>query len=494
MGCSAALFGPLSTAGPTRTRRVTAAAVLVVVALAVRTIFVKYETGDYATFYGWYEFIKQHGGLHALKYNFANYNEPYLYLLSLVSYTSLAPLWGIKLISVSFDIVLGYFTYRLVRLRYPEGWAPLAAAAIVLFLPTVVLNSALWAQIDASYSSLCLGGLYFSLRRRPWWACVFFGLALAFKLQAIFVFPLLALLVLRRWVPWRALLAIPAVFIVADVPAFALGASFSTLWKTYTGEVGLYNELTLNAPNIYQYLDITVSPTLRSAGIAATAVIVLALLAWATARRVELDATRIVLAAAVSAVLLPFLLPAMHERYFYLADSLTVISAFYVPRRLWPLPIIEQFASVMSYMPFILATTRTAGSSAGSTAGSTGGPATGTGAPPGNVAGGPGNPGGSASVGSLARSGGARPGPPGLKHNLLPQDNGIAGITSHAVISFPVLTTAMLLALVLVLWATSRQFRSRGPTPSAPAEALARPPASCQQVLHELRADGQPSA
>src|ERR1035438_1018447 len=69
-------------------------------------------------------------------------------------------------------------------------------AAVVLFLPTVVLNSSLWGQIDATYASLGLGGLYFVLRRRPWLACTFFGLALSFKLQVVFLFPVLLLLVL----------------------------------------------------------------------------------------------------------------------------------------------------------------------------------------------------------------------------------------------------------------------------------------------------------
>jgi Gpi18-like mannosyltransferase len=39
-------------------------------------------------------------------------------------------------------------------------------------------------------------------------------------------------------------------------------------------------------------------------------------------------------------VLVPFVLPSMHERYFYLADVLTLILAFYLPRQLWFVPII----------------------------------------------------------------------------------------------------------------------------------------------------------
>ena len=181
---------PAGSGRASRGRRIAVATALVLIALAVRSVFFKYETGDYTSyFHVWYEFILGHGRFGALKYSFANYNEPYLYLLALLTYTPLGPLVGIKLISVSFDLVLGYFSYRIVRLRYPHGWVPTVAAAAVLFLPTVVLNSALWGQIDATYTSLALGGLYFMLRRRPWLACIFFGLALSFKLQVVFPLP-----------------------------------------------------------------------------------------------------------------------------------------------------------------------------------------------------------------------------------------------------------------------------------------------------------------
>ena len=51
------------------------------------------------------------------------------------------------------------------------------------------------------------------------------------------------------------------------------------------------------------------------------------------------------------AVLEPFLLPRMHERYFYTADVLAVIYAFLCPRR-WLVPIFVGAASLSSYLPF----------------------------------------------------------------------------------------------------------------------------------------------
>ena len=59
----------------------------------------------------------------------------------------------------------------------------------MLLLPTVVLNGAMWGQADSTYAALCVAGLYHLLCRRPVRAGVYFGLALAFKLQTVFASP-----------------------------------------------------------------------------------------------------------------------------------------------------------------------------------------------------------------------------------------------------------------------------------------------------------------
>ena len=73
-----------------------------------------------------------------------------------------------------------------------------------------MLNSAAWGQCDSIYAAFCLGSLYFLLRGRTWWACVFFGLALSFKLQAIFFLPALLIVLVVNRQRLLALLAVPA--------------------------------------------------------------------------------------------------------------------------------------------------------------------------------------------------------------------------------------------------------------------------------------------
>ena len=60
-----------------------------------------------------------------------------------------------------------------------------------------------------------------------------------------------------------------------------------------------------------------------------------------------------ILVLATSVVLaVPFFLPEMHERYFYLADVLTIVTAFYV-RRFWVVAVVVSWCSLLSYAPFL---------------------------------------------------------------------------------------------------------------------------------------------
>jgi Gpi18-like mannosyltransferase len=330
-----------------------AAALAVVVAVVLRLELYGFESGDYRAFVArWYDFIDANGGFAALRHQFADYNVPYLYLLALLTYLPVPAIVGIKTISVHADLLLAFFAYRIVALKYGHGVPAFAAGATVALLPTVVLNSAMWGQCDSIYAAFGVGGLYFALRARPWWACVFFGLALAFKLQIVFLLPVLAVLVLRRVVPWRALLAIPAVVLALDVPALLAGAGPARLLSVYVDQVGAYPQLTLNAANVYQLLDLPNSDAVRNIAVLVTGELVVGLILVAAFGRARLTTTRVLLFGATFVVLVPFLLPAMHERYFYLADVLTVIVAFHVPR-LWPVPVLTQFASAFSYLPFL---------------------------------------------------------------------------------------------------------------------------------------------
>ena len=356
--------------------------VVVVAAIIVRFGFVQQVSGDYRSFLSpWYDQLAQQG-FAGLSGDFSNYNPPYLYLILLATHLPLPKIVAIKLISMVFDLVLAGFAALLVRERFPRPVFPLVCFTVVLFAPTVVVNSAWWGQCDSIYAAFCLGSLYFLLRQKPWWAAIFFGLALSFKLQAIFFLPVLIIvLVLNRQRmagkrPLLALLAVPATFAVLLVPAALAGRDWGSLVMVYpdqvstggTGGIGggggggggragfgqsaAGSSLTQNAPTFYQWLGSGASTGWKYVGLLAAAGVVVGVAVIALLRRRSLNAPEIIVLATTIVLSVPFFLPQMHERYFYLADVLTIVLAFYV-RRYWVVAAVVSACSLLSYAPFL---------------------------------------------------------------------------------------------------------------------------------------------
>lgn len=325
-------------------------------ALWLRFVLWPYETADYLDFFSpWYDHIQANGGFWALATIDANYTPPYLYALTAVAMLlpGLPKLLAIKLIGISFDFVAAIFVYKIARLRHPKGLAPLIAMFLFLFTPTVVLNSALWGQVDIIYTTGLLACLYFLLRQRPIWAFIAFGLALAVKLQAIFLLPLLLILLWRRqMVRWFHFLLLPLVYLLAIVPAWIAGRPFITLITVYLQQANTYRSLARNIPNFYQWLPNSLYDILYPAGmifvLAGMGLFVLIV----HKSGVALTNGRLLQIGLLSTLLMPYLLPKMHERYFFAADILSLILVFYYPR-LVLIPLLVIAASFFSYFPFL---------------------------------------------------------------------------------------------------------------------------------------------
>jgi Gpi18-like mannosyltransferase len=330
-------------------------AALFAVALLVRMAGLPYQSMDYTNFLvPWYQYIDTHAGFWALRNgSFSNYNVPYLYVIAAVSYLPVSLLKALKFTSIAFDFALALFTYLIVRMRHPARWVAGLAAIVVLLLPTVVMNSSVWAQADSIYAAFGVGGVYFLMRRQPWIACALMGTALAFKLQAVFLFPLLLALAVVRRLPWRCLIAIPVAYLAWAVPALLIGRSWHDVLFIYAGQAESSESLTLHAPSIYTFFGpVSEVDTVFKLGTLLTVglILIVTLLVWKS--RVTVDAERVLLLATLFAVLVPFFLPGMHERYFYLADVLSVALAFWTPRLIL-VPVLVQTASALSYLPFL---------------------------------------------------------------------------------------------------------------------------------------------
>jgi len=323
-------------------------------AIYLRYTLFSIHTSDYdAGFSRWYDFIRSHGGFTALKYNISNYNVSYFYLYTLMTYLPIPKIISYKLIPVCFDLVMALFVYLIVRLKYKESSMPTIASLIVLFTPTVFILSAMWGQFESIYASLTLGCLYFLLRKRPFWACFCFGLAVSFKPQPLFFFPLLFILLMTGEIRFRYFLMIPVTYLITMLPACLLGRGFIDLLTTYRSRAdNPTHSLNMNFPNIFQWLPAGPFSFWDHVGFLMTlsAIGILSFIVLISRRNMT---NEIVLKLALVFVLIvPFFMPEMHERYYYLADVISLVYAFYFPKYFY-VPILVQISSFAGYTIYL---------------------------------------------------------------------------------------------------------------------------------------------
>jgi Gpi18-like mannosyltransferase/putative flippase GtrA len=326
-------------------------ALVTAAAFAVRLPLLEFETGDYGSFLSpWYDHIRERGFTDAMGEQFSDYTPPYLYLLALATHLPFSKVVDIKAIGLPFDVLLAAAVTLVVRERYHSAAVLLAVYGAVLLAPTVVWNGAMWGQCDAIFTSFAVLSLLFVLRNRPVVGLLMLGIAFAFKGQAMFIAPAYFVLTVKGRIPLRAWLVLPLPYLVGILPAWLLGRSFWDLLTNYTDQARLYKALVIGAPNIYQWLPDTAF--LRDHAFKVAAVVIGAAMLAVAHPRLRASNRETVVLATMFALLCPFVLPRMHERYFFMADMLTIAYAFYVPRR-WFLPALVITTSTYSYWPYL---------------------------------------------------------------------------------------------------------------------------------------------
>ena len=326
------------------------AVMLTALALVLRALVFGYETLDYQNFLTrWVDFFRQRGGWRALSEPVGNYNIPYLYFMALFSYSSVKDLYLIKLLSTVFDVLLAYSAMRLVSRWQKSAGLRLGCFFTVLLWPTVFLNSAVWAQCDSIYVALALLGIDLALDERPVLAMTCMALSFGFKLQAVFILPALGIALLMGKVKPRHLLWIPAVFFISLLPALFAGRSLASCLSIYADQTQEYGYLFHNAPTVWHFFESAdfESFSVLTVFTAGAAVILFMFFCLTFIRKLKTqDLVRLFF---LSAMLVPYVLPRMHERYFYMADVMALIYFMY-DRRKWYIPAALVISSSVGYM------------------------------------------------------------------------------------------------------------------------------------------------
>jgi Gpi18-like mannosyltransferase len=302
----------------------------------------------------WFEHIVHYGPIGAFAHPFSNYTPAYLYLLAIFSifHGSLEAMYVVKLLSVAGTI---FAAFALADLIKASGGSP--RWAILLFiLPSAVINSALLAQCDALWAGACIFAVAAMIRGRSVTSLVWCGVAMAFKAQSAFIAPFIIGALIGRRSPWWHW-AIPGLtFVAIMLPAWFAGWPAWDLAMVYPGQAS-WVPFPGRLANPWMFATVFAPETgkhLYWLGFAAVGVSSVAIAAL-TSKSVEKPKVMLMLAL-LSSLALPFFFPKMLERYYFLADLLSLATAVSFRSRSTILVAIgvqlASFLSLLTYMYF----------------------------------------------------------------------------------------------------------------------------------------------
>ena len=297
----------------------------------------------------------QDRGLASLSGDFAGYTPPYIYLMYVAS--GLVPWVGtvaaIKLINLPFIAILSLAIYHIVLIASESRRRAATAAALFWIVPTPLVNAFAWGQLDCVYAAFLALFVLFAMKRAPIAAASMFGVALAFKPQPIFLLPVLLYLILAKQMRVWHLVFVPVMYLLMMVPAAIAGGHWLEFVNNiYVAPFEAFSVLSVTAPNPWKIVGALQLVDYRTGLLVGTAAAGLAGLVISVGTlRLEPNARTVVLVAALSGALMPYLLPKMHERYFFVADVMTFTLAFVIPR-LWATVALFQVGSLLSYLPY----------------------------------------------------------------------------------------------------------------------------------------------
>ena len=283
----------------------------------------------------WYDVIKENGGIYALGSQVGDYNMLYQFIIAVFTYLPIEPLSAYKLLSCIFDYLLaaamGYFVYFFSEKdRILKGTM---AYMLLLMSPIVILNSSYWGQCDAIYTFFCVASLLAFCRDKYKLTFVLYGVAFAFKLQAVFLLPffLFAYFVKKKFsVLYFGI--IPVMMVILSIPGLIMGRSVAEVFTIYLNQTGSYKSITMNYPTFWNLLQSANMDAfyinMKKPAIALTVVVIALLMVTWIVKKVPMTTRNMIYMAFLLAYTCVLILPSMHERYGYLYEILAILVAF----------------------------------------------------------------------------------------------------------------------------------------------------------------------
>lgn len=315
----------------------------------LRIICLDYVSVDYVeNVTPWVDFFRDNGGFAAIREPVGNYSTPYLYILSTLSMLPLPANYVFKLFTVLFDLLLSWAGMRITRVFHPQSRLPEGTFALLFLLPTVWVNGALWGHSDSIMGALVLLSLASVLENHPRRSIALAAVAFCFNAQAVYVLPMLLVVWFTQQARLRQLIIFPVVCLLLSLPAMLMGKPLSDILGVTIRQVQEdFSRLTLNAPNLFAWFPQAANGHIFFTVLGGVAALIAAagILLLCFRYRSRLRDQALLPLGLLFSLVFPFLLPHVHERYFFLAAVLSVVLAFYDVRWL-PVAALIQLAAL----------------------------------------------------------------------------------------------------------------------------------------------------
>ena len=267
---------------------------------------------------------------------------------------------SIKAVSIIFDFGLAIISMLIVnyilKLRKESNtkvkFLSVITYSIIILLPTVLCNSALWAQCDSIYAFFVLFSVYMFLKRKYVWSFVLLGCAFSFKLQSVFILPAYLIVYFKdKSFSILNFLLIPIVLVVLSLPALACGLPFFNIFTIYFNQIGEYKSLTLAMLNVYQLFGGEYS-YVSLIGYSVVFLMFIGLMYFVIRYVKKMDNEKMISILLLSVLICICFLPSMHERYGYLANILAILY-FVLGYGSVLVPVIIEILALIGYFSFL---------------------------------------------------------------------------------------------------------------------------------------------
>ena len=323
-----------------------------VIGLVLRILLFREVSWDYYAFLSRWIAAFAQNGLSAAASIQSDYNAPYLVVCYLASLCKGWEMIFIKLVSTLFDVFLCVGVFFLVK-KLSNTTKAVITSCIIWLLPTVILNSAWWSQCDSIYVSLCVWSLYLLLcEKRAWLSAFLAGVAFAFKIQTIFYLGVGVIALEIGKLKLKHLLTFVGGFLAACLPGVLLGYPVTRIFTVYGMQIGnpsYLKRMSLNSASVWSILTLeNISFIAIPIAVAAT----LAIILYGMYRNnVQKKTISLFDYALLLSCVIPFLLPHMHDRYFYMFEIFAVVAA--VLYKKYSIAILAQAAGIIVYQNYM---------------------------------------------------------------------------------------------------------------------------------------------